>query len=55
MLQMKCKQCSESMTAKDQNAMIKAAKAHFKKEHSFLPVSDAQIEAAVKNDAKTVK
>ena len=55
MLQMKCKQCGESMTAKDQNAMVKAVKAHFKKEHTFLPVSDSMIEAAVKKDAKTVK
>ena len=52
---MKCKQCSETVAAKDEQALIKAVKAHFKKEHSFLPVSDGMIEAAVKKDAKKVK
>ena len=55
MREMKCKQCSETVTAKDDKALVKAAKAHFKKEHSLLPVTDAQIEATVKANAKTVK
>ena len=55
MLEMKCKQCGESLKAKDSSAMFKAAKAHFKKEHGLFPVSDAQIKAAVQQNAKQVK
>ena len=54
MLEMKCKQCGESFKAKDGNGMFKTAKAHFKKEHALFPVSDAQIKAAVKANAKPV-
>ena len=55
MLEMKCKQCGETVTAKDEKALITAVKAHFKKQHPFLPVTDERIEAAVKQDAKPVK
>ena len=55
MLEMKCKQCSETVTAKDEKALITAVKAHFKKQHPFLPVSDGRIAAAVKQSAKKVK
>ena len=55
MREMKCKQCGETVTAKDDKALVKAAKAHFKKEHPLLPVTDAQIAEVVKKDAKTVK
>ena len=55
MFEMTCKRCSERVTAKDEKALLKAAKTHFKKKHPLLPVSDEQIEVAVKQDAKKVK
>ena len=55
MLEMKCKQCGKELTAKNESAMIKATKAHFKTEHALLPVSDAMIEDSVKKNAKTVR
>ena len=55
MREIKCKQCGDKVTAKDDAALIKAVKAHFNKEHFLLPVTDAKIAAVVKKDAKTVK
>jgi len=55
MLEMTCKICDETIQAKDEAALIKSAKAHFKTKHRFLPVSDEKVEETVKKDAKKVK
>ena len=55
MREMVCKQCGETVTAKDDKALVRAAKAHFKKKHFLLPVTDAEIADTVKKSAKTVK
>ena len=55
MRELKCKRCDETVTAKDDKELIKMVKAHFKKEHSLLPVTDAMIADNVKKNAKTVK
>ena len=51
MRKMTCKQCGKTVTAKNDAALFKAAKAHFAKAHKGLPVSDAMLKSAVKRDA----
>ena len=55
MREMTCRQCGATVTAKDDKALVNAVKAHFRKKHSLLPVTDAVIADTVKKDAKTVK
>jgi hypothetical protein len=42
-----CKQCGESITAADDDALFEAAKAHFGDRHKFLPVTDDKIREQV--------
>ena len=44
---MECGQCGQTVTADDDEALVKAAKRHFAEEHSFLPVTEAQIRETV--------
>ena len=55
MREITCKQCGATVTAKDDKALVNAVKAHFKKEHVLLPVTDGAIADTVKKDAHTVK
>ena len=38
-----CKQCGETITAEEDNALFEAAKAHFGDKHKFIPVTDDKI------------
>ena len=49
---MECGQCGHTVTAKDDESLVKAAKRHFAEEHSFLPVTEAQIREAVEAKAR---
>ena len=55
MREIKCKQCGEMVTAKDDKELFKIVKAHFKKEHFLLPATDAMLKDNEKKNAKTVK
>ena len=55
MFEMKCKQCGREFRAKDENDLFHAAKAHFHREHAFLPIPDKMFKENVKEHAKMVK
>ena len=47
-----CKQCGETITGGDDDALFEVAKAHFAEEHKFLPVTDDKIRQTIAGDAQ---
>jgi hypothetical protein len=49
---MECGQCGDTLTAEDDEGLVKAAKQHFAEEHSFLPVTEERIREIVAASAR---
>ena len=49
---LECGQCGQTITAEDDEELVKAAAEHFADKHKFLPISEDKIRATVVEKAR---